>query len=403
MYTSKKKLILKTLIALGLIFIAVSLYTQYGQSYLIEKQLEKSDLEKIENIQFFSDLIQSTSFSQNTSTIKNEVFLSIPSNSEDCNDVNLPELGSGWKYRCSTQSNYQKTNGEGWIPFDFSTSTESMNVRRLSDKANSLDSYFAFIPAGIKDGKLLYSLSTKLESKKYLSKNAKLDNGIDINKFEVGNKRDILAKAEGLIAYFPFDDTSIPDAAKNSSQETQSIDLPVDDLYSSENCLLGSCLKNERDSTIRINFSSFANEIKNEPFSYGFWFKISKPPTQNVQLFNPGVDRLDVNIEGNSGAIFVWFYNNEKKGSLVYKSASQEFTNDKWHQLYVVKASDSITTYIDGKQIQKLRSALPINQIIELASINLPNGVSIDEFRFYNRPLNKEEVLKEYSSLSGKK
>jgi prepilin-type N-terminal cleavage/methylation domain-containing protein len=52
------------------------------------------------------------------------VYVSLPATNSNCSDLTLPALPTGYTYQCSTEANYRKTDGTGWIPVNF----ESLDV-----------------------------------------------------------------------------------------------------------------------------------------------------------------------------------------------------------------------------------------------------------------------------------
>ncbi|MCX7616036.1 MAG: type II secretion system GspH family protein [Patescibacteria group bacterium] len=68
----------------------------------------------------------------------NTLYLSLPSANQDCSDLNLPKLPSGWSYRCVSSANLLKIDGTGWIPINLTGSLSSLGTSSLPiDPTNS--------------------------------------------------------------------------------------------------------------------------------------------------------------------------------------------------------------------------------------------------------------------------
>lgn len=78
-----------------------------------------------------------------------KVYISIPSDFSDCSDIvdDLPDLNDGFNYACSNESNYTKTDGNGWLPIDFELENTSYYLTSLPidpiNDTNHFYSYFA--------------------------------------------------------------------------------------------------------------------------------------------------------------------------------------------------------------------------------------------------------------------
>lgn len=72
----------------------------------------------INNIQTAIDNLEQGVVINNKINDTNTVFISIPSNYQNCSDIKLPELPIGWGYHCSNEQDYKATNGSGWIPLN---------------------------------------------------------------------------------------------------------------------------------------------------------------------------------------------------------------------------------------------------------------------------------------------
>lgn len=124
----------------------------------------------------------------------------------------LASLPSGWEYDCVSRENLTNTDGTGWIPINFSSSTP---IRSLPiDPINTVESgyYYSYIS----DGR--YALaSALLESHKYTREKASADKGTDPARYETGTNIDLWAEVSGLRGYWKFDEGAGGAVAGDSS------------------------------------------------------------------------------------------------------------------------------------------------------------------------------------------
>lgn len=156
---------------------------------------ESRDNQRMNDINSLTRVINLTRLDDTSVSLgnANTVYISIPYIDTDCdyptaNSLNLPVLPAGWSYRCSSEANYRKTNGDGWIPFVFTAVTtgpllSSLPVDPINTTASNF--YYAYYP-----GNGVYELNTKMESDKYSLAGAldrtSSDGGDDFTRLEKG-------------------------------------------------------------------------------------------------------------------------------------------------------------------------------------------------------------------------
>ncbi len=147
----------------------------------------------------------------------NKVYVSLPAVNSDCSDLHLPALPPGYSYQCSTQDNYRKTNGTGWIPINFndldvgapisSLPTDPINAYFQDLNAHN-DYFYTFIISS--DG-YQFELNAKLESNYYgftdrdgypvknaAKSNLPLADGGDNGLYEKGSNLTLMPDSGGL-------------------------------------------------------------------------------------------------------------------------------------------------------------------------------------------------------------
>ena len=137
----------------------------------------------------------------------------------DCSGVGRMIPPTGWSYHCAASSTYRKTNGTGWMPVNFGLmSTKSPLSSLPVDPTNTSSSgnYYSYTPGGS------WALSAMVESQKYLA-NATNDGGYDPGRIEVGTNLALIAKSEGLVGWWNFEEgngTSAGDMSGNGNNGT---------------------------------------------------------------------------------------------------------------------------------------------------------------------------------------
>ncbi|MDP1706479.1 MAG: type II secretion system protein [bacterium] len=59
------------------------------------------------------------------------VYVSLPDTSAVCANLSLPALPAGYTYNCVTSSTLTKTDGTGWIPINFASTSYGSPIQRL--------------------------------------------------------------------------------------------------------------------------------------------------------------------------------------------------------------------------------------------------------------------------------
>jgi prepilin-type N-terminal cleavage/methylation domain-containing protein len=121
----------------------------------------------------------------------------------NCGTVGLPATTTGWTYHCSPSGVLRLTNGNGWIPIDFASTTSGSPLGALPvDPINSTSSlyYYTYMTNGS-----AYELTVPLESQKLLKQDLLVSNP-DPTRYAEGNNAALLSQAEGFLGYWNFDE-----------------------------------------------------------------------------------------------------------------------------------------------------------------------------------------------------
>jgi hypothetical protein len=200
----------------------------------------------------------------------------------------------------------------------------------------------------------------------------------------------------GLVGWWRFDEGTgnvASDSSGNGNDATISgATWVVDGKYGKAiRCLGGT------ESRVTASRShSFAANVEG---SYTFWWKWTGPiPTANKYIFVPATVRLDVNVEGNTGKLFVWFSDENNVGQLVWKSEDNRYVDGEWHFIAVSKSVTRISVYIDGENVGGQDTTLKTFRDAQTIMLGESEGQDsiFDEVRIYNRALSVAEIQENF-------
>ena len=178
---------------------------------LVRQARDSNRLQDLGNINTALNLFQTDTGGTLSMGLASTTYVSIPdplatsTAGTNCASLGLPGLPSGWSYHCAASSTYRLVNGTGWIPVDLTVISFKSPLALLPvDPVNqtSSGSYYAYIPGGS------WVLASLFESQRYLAKSAAQDGGYDPGRYEVGTDLSLVAKAEGLVGWWTFDEGS---------------------------------------------------------------------------------------------------------------------------------------------------------------------------------------------------
>jgi len=347
-----RSIVLKILIYLGIVAIAVSSYMQYGKPYLKELAIEGQDRTRINDLNFLNSILKVT-----LPAPSNAVYISLPSNDPSCANLDLPSLPAGWSYHCSNQNNYQKTNGKGWIPVDFTELSGSSFLKILpADPVNSADGLFYYAYAAGQEGWVLTSL---LNSDKFLKQSAGSDGGTDLNRFEIGSDLNIWAKASGLAGHRKFNKSF------NGVDDYENIGLS--------------------------GLDSPGAEITIE-----FWAKPDEAKTTSVIIANPDDSANRINIHFPwVGNMIMWDYGDIDAGGRLTTEFKLPWYDETAHWVFI-SGIDGMKIYRNGEIIAENKTHSVFTKGDK--TLDIGRGLPLfwkgflGEIRIYNRVLSAKEI-----------
>lgn len=171
----------------------------------IEYMRQSRDAKRIGDITTLNKALAMAEFNGlNMGGAPTTIFVSLVDTVANCANLGLPALPEGYAYRCVTSAaDLRKTNGAGWIPINLGGITGGTPLPALpTDPINDANNFYTYVPGGS------FALSAKLESEKMIRQNGSNDGGINPAKFEAGSDIALLASAESLVGYWPFEEGS---------------------------------------------------------------------------------------------------------------------------------------------------------------------------------------------------
>jgi type II secretory pathway pseudopilin PulG len=339
------------------------------------------------------------------------IYLSLSDSSSTCGSYSLPALPSGWKYGCSTAANYQKTDGSGWIPVNFSSTGGVASLPALpADPQNDASGrlYYAYAAS---NGR--WVLTSLFESAKYAQKEG-VDGGADPASYEVGPAASLVPFANGLVGYWNFDETSgttsYDQSGWGNNGTTYLSTSTAGYIGTTSGCRAGGCL-NLLYGRFAIMPSAPQLNFGTSGFSASVWFKIPNP---SADLY--GEKSL---INKYTGGYDGWRYEFADKGFNAFAghgagvfdstiNAPPAVTDSSWHlaTLVVDRAAATMRTYYDSTLLasSKIAGSSDFDTGTSLfigkqswSDIFFPNGL-VDDVRVYSRALSAGEVQALYNA-----
>ncbi|HEY4496951.1 MAG TPA: type II secretion system protein, partial [Candidatus Paceibacterota bacterium] len=128
----------------------------------------------------------------------NIIYTSLPASpNTDCSDWNLPPI-TGWSYKCATEDNLRRVDGNGWIPINFTESSfggSPLSVLPI-DPVNASDGglYYTYVKGS-------WELTAKMESNKFSSGGSHdtetSDGGNNDSRYQLGSRLEITPEELG--------------------------------------------------------------------------------------------------------------------------------------------------------------------------------------------------------------
>lgn len=176
--------LLELIIVIGIIAIlgtVVVLVLNPAQMFAQSRDIGRiSDLQNISDALVYYQAVGGADFGSN-----NVIYVSLPSDQPNCSDLILPSPPVSWSYACQPAASYRNIDGTGWMPLDLTTAQGTVGTLLSSlpvDPINTAlgDYYYTYIHGTD------WTVSSTLESTKYLTESAAYDGGEVSTRYESG-------------------------------------------------------------------------------------------------------------------------------------------------------------------------------------------------------------------------
>jgi type II secretory pathway pseudopilin PulG len=319
------------------------------------------------------------------------VYISLADSSSTCGSYSLPSLPTGWKYQCATAANYQKIDGAGWVPVNFSSANNVASLPTLpTDPQNAGLYYYSYIPGGS------WEITSLFESRKYAAK-AQADAGSDPERLEIGSNLALWNNAYGLVGYWPFEEGSGTSSKDMSGNNNHGSWFGTGIHYAAGKVgQWAGQFNGANNDYLQLNAALSMNM---QSFSFTTWFKNIATGDQKILA------------TGTSYCILQTFGGNMRVCMNSCDVGTKPVSDSTWHFAAVVADGVSTKVYIDGNtvpDVTQLPLPTTISHVLRFGAVGGgPSGTDlptyyfyglIDDARIYKRPLSQAEIQAIYNA-----
>jgi len=332
----------------------------------------------------------------------NTVYISIADNaSSTCGSLGLSALPSGWSYHCVSSTNLQKTDGNGWIPVNFTQSTALAFSNLPLDPVNATSTtgnyYYTYVTGGS------WEMTSELESSKYQS-NAINDGDAFPGVYSIRSSNLSLTpgiRDKGLVGYWTFEEgsgSSVPDRSGNSNTGTWNG--------------TGTHYTSGRVGSYAGQFSGANSDFVNVPdssslniaqsFSITAWVNFSAGGEIFAKTYSYWANPFEAQYSGCDGKIY-FLTGHGPEGYDINEAAYS--LPCAWKFIALIFDGTNVSGYVDGvltlaptlttKTVQN--SANPFRMGTRSSTDNFISGAE-DDVRIYNRALSVAEIQAIYNA-----
>ncbi len=327
--------------------------------------------------------------------LPNTLYISLPSDNENCSDLDLPDLPPSWSYHCANSQNFRKNDSTGWLPIDF-TQDETINLPALPiDPVNTVQGgyYYTYAVGGS------WELTAQLESQRHTINQA-TDGGLNPARYELGTDTKLTPFVNGLVGQWSFNETSGTIAYDSSGFGNHGT------MYSSTTptYLVSNNTLNLDGSDDYVDCGNDESLDITEAITIEAWIK-------PIGLHSPSNLGSIVYMGGNAPR----YYHDDTTKTLYvrFQTTNDDITRElsanlipmnEYHHTAITYNGINLVSYVDGIP----RATYPASgsivspgsgatRIGVYGSTHFFNGL-IDEVRIYNRALSAEEIQATYNA-----
>jgi prepilin-type N-terminal cleavage/methylation domain-containing protein len=389
-FTLIELLIVIAILALLMSIIIITL----NPSELLKQTRDTKRISSLKALNNALGIFQATKPTTNMGT-SSIVYISIPDSSSACANLSLPTLPTGYEYRCSSSTNYKKTDGTGWIPVNFDSLDIGSPLSSLPiDPTNttSTNLFYTYSTGGS------WELNAILESSKQKlsggDDKTSVDGGDSYSTYEIGTDLSLAPyKDTGLVGYWKFDDASGTTAVDSSGYNNTGTLTNGPTWKTQTDCKRGGCLQ---FSSVAGNYIDCGTNsvLLGDVYTISFWIKTNGGDANVVVYWNANGRGIRVPHADNRPIIYLG------SGNFRYFSSTPSAIDNSWHHVVAIITGNNQTDinnssmYLDGSSLSvawgSSDTTTDAKTLFQIARGGF-NGY-LDDIRIYNRVLSEAEV-----------
>ena len=393
---SKSFTLIELLIVIAILALLMSIIIlTLNPAEMLKKTRDTKRISSLKSINNALGIFQATRPTASIGTA-NIVYVSIPDSSSTCANLGLPTL-PGYTYQCSTEANYRKTDGTGWIPVNFDSLDIGSPISSLPiDPTNTTSTglYFTYVMGGS------WELRSLMESTN--QDQAINDGDAYPGLYSVGSTLNLTpgSRDRGLVGYWDFEEGTGSTVYDRSGNQNNGTWAGLGTHYTAGK--VGSYAGNFVSTT--IDYISVGSNAMLYPTELTFiaWAKAGVIDTYRGIITNKRGANDGINLQvGNANKISSLVSDGT---SCTYVLTSWLPSIDIWYHIVVTYKDSDTSIYVNGdyENHSTLRTlayaSSPSGMVIGCfyypnpGSCTLPWHGQIDDVRVYNRALSASEI-----------
>ena len=337
-----------------------------------------------------------------------------------CQGLSLPSLPSPYTYHCAASSTYRNTNGQGWIPVNFTQLSQGSPLGQLPiDPINQASSknYYTYTA----NTQNQFEITTPMEAAKF-----KLGGSSDVIGTDGGPQTSVYEKGSNLylepmdygdpslVGYWTFDEgtgtTAYDYSGNNASGSWKGTAIGTNGYYSSGQIgpYAGAFegVGTATSTQLKIQSSTAITLYTGGVITYGGWIKLNDKFAWSALMAYGGsfsaVQNYSLSVF--NGTLYQDMYGNAVRKSNQYPIPAGVVTSS-WNHIMAVYDGQYQRIYFNGVDVRDNNigfvTTTPTNALLWLGSspstpgYNLNGG--LDDIRIYNRVLSNQEIKVLYS------
>jgi prepilin-type N-terminal cleavage/methylation domain-containing protein len=326
---------------------------------------------------------------------------------DQCQGLGLPSSTGSFTWQCNTSTTYQATNGNGWIPLNFSAISSGSPLGSLPrDPTNqtSTNLFYAYSTNGTQ-----YAVTAVMESQKY---KAQLATTPEISTYPevaaVGSNPNLslLYSPSGLVGYWPMNEgtgsTTIDQSGSGNNGTWGGTPAGTNGYYTTS-AKMGSYAGFFDGNTDYVNMAGFSSVLANQSAMTvsGWVYPPNNPSSANgyFGLNNNSNAAFFVQQQSGGDTLLMRF---ENSAGTTYNINAATVTPNTWNLLSFVYSGSQLLGYVNGQLVTSTSaSGVFTNPTVAFRIGNTPSGYlsgKADDIRVYSRALSAAEILGIYDA-----